>query len=99
MAETSITVTKKQLVDRISELTGETKATTRQMVQIFLDAIVAELSRGHRIELRDFGVFEVRERAPRIGRNPRTGEQVRVPPRRVVSFKVGRQMKKRVAGS
>jgi nucleoid DNA-binding protein len=53
--------------------------------------------REGRIELRNFGVFEVRQRKPRKARNPRTGEQVKVPARRVVTFKPGRQMGERVA--
>ena len=94
-----LTITKKQLVEKISLKTGQTKVRTKETVQLFLDTITSELKSGNRIELRDFGVFEVKERAARVGRNPRTGDTVRVPARKVVSFKVGRKMKQYVADS
>jgi len=90
------TVTKKDLVNRIAERTGETKVVTKGIVQMFLDEIVAELGRGNRLEFRDFGVFEVRERRPRRAQNPRTLEKVDVPAKRVVKFKVGRILRERV---
>uniref|UniRef100_A0A6M3JAY6 Putative DNA binding protein n=2 Tax=viral metagenome TaxID=1070528 RepID=A0A6M3JAY6_9ZZZZ len=90
------TITKKELVERITETTGQTKIRTKETVQLFLDAITEELEKGNRIELRDFGVFEVKSRADRVGRNPRTGETVKVPARKVVTFKVGRKMKRNV---
>lgn len=93
------TITKKQLVERISMETNQTKVGTKETVQRFLDSITKELEKGNRIELRDFGVFEVKKRASRVGRNPRTGETVEVPARNVVTFKVGRKMKLNVAKS
>jgi integration host factor subunit beta len=66
---------------------------------MFLDRIVEELSQGNRIELRDFGVFEVKKRAARKARNPRTGEEAFVPAKNVVVFKVGKLMKERVNNS
>ena len=91
-----MTVTKKELVERIAEKVGQTKVVSKKIIQLFLDSIIQELENGNRIELRDFGVFEVKQRAARIGRNPRTGESVSVPARKVVSFKVGRLMKEKV---
>ncbi len=91
-----ITITKKDLVNRIAERTGETKVVTKTIIQMFLDEIVADLSRGNRLEFRDFGVFEVRTRRARRAQNPRTLEKVDVPPKRVVKFKVGRVMRERV---
>lgn len=93
----SITITKKQLVEKVSSKAEQTKIKTKEVVQLFLDVIIKELQRGNRIELRDFGVFEVKTRAARLGRNPRTGDSVSVPARKVVSFKVGRKMKLTVA--
>lgn len=93
------TVTKKQLVERISSDTSQTKIGTKDTIQRFLDYITEELENGNRIELRDFGVFQVKERASRVGRNPRTGDTVDVPSRNVVTFKVGRRMKLNVAKS
>ncbi len=93
------TITKKQLVEKISVETDQTKVKTKAIVQLFLDTIRKELEHSNRIELRDFGVFEVKQRSSRVGRNPRTGETVKVPSRKVVTFKVGRKMKQDVASN
>lgn len=87
------TITKKELIDRIAETTGTKRAVVRTILQTFLDAIVEELGNGNRLEFRDFGVFESRLRAPRIAQNPKTLEQVTVPSKRTVKFKIGRLMK------
>ena len=92
----AITVTKKELVNRIAEDTGHTKVVVKDILQRFLDEIVEELVHGNRLEFREFGVFEVRLRAARQAQNPRTLEKVTVPAKRVVKFKVGRLMRERV---
>ena len=91
------TITKKELVARIAEKTGQTKVVAKDVIQSFLDEIIDELGRGNRLEFREFGVFEIQERAARKVLNPRTREKVGVPARHVVKFKVGRLMKERVA--
>lgn len=90
---TGRTVTKKELVHRIAEELDQTKVVVRGVIQRFLDEIVEELGRGNRLEFREFGVFEVRERRSRRAQNPRTLSKVVVPSRRVVRFKVGRAMR------
>src|SRR5262245_23347971 len=90
------TITKKELVARIAERTAQTKVVVRDIVQMFLDEIIDELGRGNRLEFREFGVFEIKERAARKAQNPRTLEKVDVPAKRVVKFRVGRLMKQRV---
>ena len=90
------TTTKKELVHRIAESTGQTKVVVKEILQTFLDEIIGELAQGNRLEFREFGVFEVRERAARRAQNPRTLEKVSVPAKRVVKFKVGRLMRQRV---
>ncbi|MEE8104428.1 MAG: HU family DNA-binding protein [Planctomycetota bacterium] len=90
------TVTKKELVSRIADRTGQTKVVTKDIIQMFLDEIITELGRNNRLEFREFGVFEIKERAARKAQNPRTLEKVDVPAKRVVKFKVGRLMKERV---
>jgi integration host factor subunit beta len=90
------TTTKKELVNRIADRTGQTKVVVKEILQSFLDEIIDELSLGNRLEFREFGVFEVRERAARRAQNPRTLEKVSVPAKRVVKFKVGRMMRQRV---
>ncbi len=91
------TITKKELVNRISAKTGQTKVVTKQVIQMFLDEIIDELGMGNRLEFREFGVFEIKERAARKAQNPRTLQKVEVPAKRVVKFKVGRMMKERVS--
>jgi len=90
------TITKKELVNRIAEESGQTKVIVKEILQSFLDEIIRELSVVNRPEFREFGVFEVRERAARKAQNPRTLEKVFVPAKRVVKFKVGRTMRERV---
>jgi len=87
------TVTKKELVDRIADQTGYKRVMVKKVLQGFLDEVVGELGRGNRLEFRDFGVFETKERAARIAQNPKTLQRVHVPPKRTVKFKVGRLMK------
>lgn len=93
MAAATKTTTKKDLIDRIAEETRQKRTTVKKTVQCFLDAVIRELRAGHRLEFRDFGVFEIKERAPRIAQNPKTLERVPVPAKKTVKFKVGRLMK------
>ncbi len=90
------TTTKKELIDRIADETKYKRSDVREIVQAFLDNVITELGNGNRLEFRDFGVFEIRNRAPRMAQNPRTLERVPVPARRTVKFKVGRLMKQAV---
>jgi integration host factor subunit beta len=90
------TVTKKELAYRISEKTGQKKVVIKKIIQAFIDEIIDELAQGNRLEFREFGVFEIKTRAARKARNPRTGVRVDVPSKSVVHFKAGRLMKERV---
>jgi integration host factor subunit beta len=89
-------VTKKEIVKQISERIGLTQLKTKEIVQRTFEAIIETLLREKRIELRNFGVFEVKQRRPRKGRNPRTGEKVKVPARLVVTFRAGLEMEQRI---
>ncbi len=89
-------MTKKEIVRTISEEIGLTQLKTKEIVQKTFDAIVESLVEEGRIELRNFGVFEVKRRAPRKARNPRTGDKVEVPEKFVVTFKPGKEMEQRV---
>jgi nucleoid DNA-binding protein len=95
LAETPV-VTKKDIVKAISEQIGMTQLKTKEIVQKTFDAIIDTLVREERIELRNFGVFEVKKRAARKARNPRTGERVDVAEKYVVTFKPGKEMEERV---
>ena len=89
-------MTKKEIVKAISEEIGLTQLKTKEIVQKTFDAIVETLVRDGRIELRNFGVFEVKKRAARKARNPRTGASVFVPQKYVVTFKPGKEMEEKV---
>ena len=89
-------MTKKEIVKEISEALGMTQLKTKEIVQKTFDAIVKTLVEDGRIELRNFGVFEVKKRAARKARNPRTGDKVFVPEKFVVTFKPGKEMEEKV---
>ena len=92
------TITKKELIDRIAEQTDQKRSDVKKTLQSFLDEVIVELGRGNRLEFRDFGVFEIRERKARTAQNPKTLEPVQVPAKKSVKFKVGRRMEQSIAG-
>ncbi|MBI4314214.1 MAG: integration host factor subunit beta [Candidatus Omnitrophica bacterium] len=89
-------MTKKEIVLQVASDTGIKQVDVKKVLQKSLDCIVAALSRGETVELRNFGIFKARVRRGRTGRNPRTGEKVPVPPKRVAVFKPGLIMKRDV---
>ncbi len=91
-----MTVTKKDIVMRVSNETNLTQQDVKKIVQKTLDIILESLERGDTVELRNFGVFKVKVRRGRVGRNPRTGQEVAVPEKKVVVFKPGLITKQRV---
>ncbi len=92
------TITKKELVDRIADKTNTKRVVVKDVIQRFLNEIIEELGKGNRLEFRDFGVFETKQRAARIAQNPKTLQRVQVPAKRTVKFKVGRLMKQKLVG-
>jgi len=91
--QTAKTTTKRELIERIAATSNLSRADVKRTVQAFLDSVIDELAQGNRLEFRDFGVFEIRERAARVAQNPKTLEPIDVPPRKTVKFKSGRLMK------
>jgi nucleoid DNA-binding protein len=89
-------MTKKDMAKAIADTTGIPQAQVAVIVQRILDGITEMLVSEGRIELRNFGIFEVKQRKPRRARNPHSGEAVDVPARMVVTFKPGKEMAKRV---
>ncbi len=89
-------ITKKDIVLKIANETSIKQIDVKKVVQGTLDKITEYLSAGQTVELRNFGIFKVKARRGRLGRNPRTGEEVPVPPKKVVVFKPGLVMKKDV---
>lgn len=89
--------TKKDIVKKISEKTGIQQTVVARVVQMTLDSIIDVIAAEGNIELRNFGVFTVVQRAPRTARNPRTGEKVHVPPKRAVKFYPGKELEMKVS--
>jgi len=89
-------VTKKDIVMKVSNETNLTQIDVKKIVQRALDVVVESLERGETVELRNFGVFKVKSRRGRVGRNPRTGQEVTVPEKKVVIFKPGLILKQKV---
>ena len=86
-------MTKKDIVMKIAEETGLKQIDVKEIVQRTFDIIVDSLTEGDKVELRNFGIFKVKTRKGRMGRNPRTGDNVSIPDKKVVSFKAGMKMK------
>lgn len=89
-------MTKKDIILKVSDETNLKQTDVKKIVQKTFDYMIEALVRGEKIELRNFGVFKIKQRKSRTGRNPRTGQVVPVPPRKVVVFKPGLEMKQKV---
>ncbi|RPJ39097.1 MAG: integration host factor subunit beta [Planctomycetaceae bacterium] len=90
--------TKKDLIDRIAQSTGDTHVVVKAVIHHLFQEITAQLAQGNRIELRDFGVFETKTTPARTAQNPRTLKKVEVPAKRRVVFKPSRLMRQRLNG-
>ncbi len=86
-------MTKAALVDEVSQVAELTKKHAEVIVGTVFQSIITALRRGEKIELRGFGSFRLRQREPRKGRNPKTGDRVDVPPKKVPYFKPGKELK------
>jgi integration host factor subunit beta len=86
-------MTKADLVEQVANEAEMTKKDAEQLVEIIFDSIVGALNKGEKIELRGFGSFRVRQRESRKGRNPKTGEAVNIPAKKVAYFKPGKELK------
>lgn len=86
-------MTKAQLVEEVARSTQLTKKHAELIVNTVFESIVDSLKEGEKIELRGFGSFRIRHRGSRVGRNPKTGEKVDVPPKRIPYFKPGKELK------
>jgi integration host factor subunit beta len=86
-------MTKAELVEEVSRVSDLTKKHSEVIVDTVFKSIIDALHRGEKIELRGFGSFRLRQREPRKGRNPKTGDKVDVPPKKVPYFKPGKELK------
>lgn len=91
-------MTKRELVIQVAEKLGMTQHEVANVVQTMFDTVTDTLVEGNRLEIRNFGVFEVKKRDARMGRNPRTGEEVPIPQKSVAFFKPGKVLKQLVQG-
>lgn len=91
-------LTKAQMVERLFEKHGFNKREAKDIVESFFEEIRASLERNEAVRLSSFGNFELRDKRERPGRNPKTGEEVPVTARRVVTFRAGQKLRRRVAG-
>jgi integration host factor subunit beta len=89
-------LTKAELVEEVSRSAQVTKKQAEEIVQTVFETIVDSLRLGRKVELRGFGSFRIRNRGARIGRNPKTGHRVEVPPKRVPYFKPGKELKEQL---
>lgn len=87
---------KADLVNSISEKTGLSKSKTNQFVDALVDSITESLKRGEKVTLVNFGTFNTAERESRVGRNPKTGESIEIPAKRIARFKVGSGLSKNI---
>ena len=94
-----MSATKRELVSQVAQKLGIPQSAVAIVIQETLDTLSQALADGERLEIRNFGVFETKIRAPRIARNPRTGEEVTVPERRVAVFKPGKKLSRLVGES
>lgn len=96
MHSTSEGLTKADLVEEVARVTQLTKKQAEAIVNLVFQTIVESLRSGRKIELRGFGSFRIRNRGARLGRNPKTGERVEVPPKRIPYFKPGKELKEQL---
>ena len=89
-------MTKSELIKRFSKHCPQGKQDAEVAVQAILDVLAESLTRGQRIEIRGFGIFSLHYRLPRIGRNPKSGKEVKVPAKYVPHFKVGKELRDRI---
>ncbi len=91
-----MTVTKADLVDLVAERAGITRKEADEAVKVVLGGVVEALTHGEKVELRGFGSFRIRQRGSRLGRNPKTGEQVEVPAKKIPYFKPGKDLREQL---
>lgn len=92
-------MTKADLIDEVSKLAELTRKDSEVIVETIFDSIVRSLRVGDKIEIRGFGSFRTRQRKPRVGRNPKTGDRVEVPAKKIPFFKPSKELKDLVNGS
>lgn len=90
-------MTRKELIAKMANAAGTTKTDAEKALNGFLSTVTGSLQQGEKVALPGFGTFSVRDRAARIGRNPRTGESIEIPARRVVKFRPGKKLSESIS--
>ncbi len=93
-----MTVTKAHLVELVAERADVSQKQADEAVRVILEGVVEALRNGEKVELRGFGSFRIRQRGSRIGRNPKTGEKVQVPAKKIPYFKPGKDLREQLLG-
>ena len=88
-----MTMTKADLVEQVAKQADIPRKQADQVVQVILESITSALQAGEKVELRGFGSFRIRQRGERVGRNPKTGAKVHVPPKKIPYFKPGKHLR------
>jgi integration host factor subunit beta len=91
--QTTTTLTKADLVEEVINITELARKESETIVETIFDSIIGALQKGEKIEIRGFGSFRTRERRGRVGRNPKTGEKVEVPAKKIPFFKPSKELK------
>jgi len=89
-------MTKSELIEKMAQRLDITKKEAEKVVNTLLEAIIDAIKREEKVEFRGFGCFRVKRKKARIGRNPRTGEEINVPPKRVAYFKAGKELREAI---
>lgn len=89
-------MTKKELISAVAQKAGLKKAAAEKAVNAAIEAVVEAISKGERVAIPGFGIFNIRERKERKGRNPRTGKEIKIPARKVVAFTAAKALKEAV---
>jgi integration host factor subunit beta len=93
MTKPQLTLTKADLIEEVLRITELPRKESETIVETIFDSIIESLQKGEKIEIRGFGSFRTRERRGRTGRNPKTGEKVEVPPKKIPFFKPSKELK------
>ncbi|ACN98474.1 DNA-binding protein HU 1 (DNA-binding protein II) (HB) [Sulfurihydrogenibium azorense Az-Fu1] len=89
-------MTKKELISAVAQKAGLKKAAAEKAVNAAIETVVEAISKGERVAIPGFGIFNIRERKERKGRNPRTGKEIKIPARKVVAFTAAKALKEAV---
>jgi DNA-binding protein HU-beta len=92
-------MTKLQLIEQVAAVTGQSRPDVETLFEAIVEKVSETLAAGEKVEMRGLGIFEAKETKARTGRNPRTGDVIEIPASRKVAFRIGKELKERLAGT